>query len=375
MAGDAALLKDEFAVVADFPKVFEKRLWEHFDKRFISVLAASLVGNVLIIAFLVMNAPQQLSNKDIARIQDRFAKLVLDKQPPAEPEVKFAEATPAPEPPPETTVPANSGNVRTSGERPGISSATNAVQSGLATGVAGGGVEAPGSTGRRTREQISSDVSRSGILGLLTSNSGLASGEAAEDVLSGNNAPATNLDEALSKVSGSGLRRGSAADADKPLGSGGGNGREVRGSRATNAGGIDALVQGLGEGRAQGVQRSGGFEVGGEEPLIEEGEDGKATGTRDRDAVAAIVAKHTSAIQFCYQRELRRSPNLKGKVVVRFVITPQGTVESVTILGSTLGNPTIENCIAERIKRWDDFGAIDPAKGNTTFRQVYTFGY
>ncbi|MGH7455435.1 MAG: TonB family protein, partial [bacterium] len=111
------------------------------------------------------------------------------------------------------------------------------------------------------------------------------------------------------------------------------------------------------------------------EPLIEESEDGKATGSRDREAVAAVVAKHTSAIQFCYQRELKRSPNLKGKVVVRFVITPQGAIESVTILSSTLSNGTVESCIAERIKRWDDFGAIDPAKGNTTFRQVYTFGY
>jgi TonB family protein len=375
MAVGAALPKDEFAVVADFPKVFEKGLWEHFDKRFISVLAASLLGNFLIIAFLVMNAPQELSNKDIARIQDRFAKLVLDRQPPAEPEVKFAEAPPVNELPLEkTTAPSNQGSVRTSGGRPGFSTATSAATSGSETGVEGGGVVLPGSTARRTREQISSDAGRAGILGLLTSNSGLASGEAADDVLSGDNAPAANLDEALSKVRGSGLRRGSAADAEKPLGSGG-DGREVRGGRATNAGGIDALVQGLGEGRAQGVQRSGDLEVGSEEPLIEESEDGRATGTRDRDAVAAVVAKHTSAIQFCYQRELKRSPNLKGKVVVRFVITPQGAIESVTILASTLSNPTVENCIAERIKRWDDFGAIDPAKGNTTFRQVYTFGY
>jgi TonB family protein len=376
MAADAALPKDEFAVVADFPKVFEKSLWEHFDTRFMSVLAASLLGNFLIIAFLVMNAPQQLSSQDIARIQDRFAKLVLDKHPPLEPEVEFADATPMMELPAEkTAVPANSGSVRTSGGRPGFSRSPGAATSGSPAGVEGGGVEVSDATVRRTREQISSDAGRAGILGLLTSSSGLASGEAADDVLSGNEGPAANLDEALSKVRGSGLRRGSAADAGKPLGSGDGNGREVRGGRATNAGGIDALVQGLGEGRAQGVQRSGSLEVGSGEPLIEETEDGKATGTRDRDAVAAVVARHTSAIQFCYQRELKRSPNLKGKVVVRFVITPQGAVESVAILASTLGNPAVENCIAERIKRWDDFGAIDPAKGNTTFRQVYTFGY
>jgi TonB family protein len=377
MTVDAASPKNANEVVLNFPKVFEKSLWEHFDKRFISVLAASILVNFLIIAFLVMKTPRQLSHKDIARIQDRFAKLVLDKHPPAEPEVKFAEATPAQELPPEKTPAGNPANVRISGSRSGVPASTGVTGSSGGRAAAAGddaGSGVSSSSGRRTREQISSEVSRAGILGLLTSNSGLAGGDAAEDVLTGNNATATDLDEALSKVSGSGLRRGRAAEAGKPLGAGG-NGREVRGGRATNAGGIDALVEGLGEGRAQGVQRSGGLEVGGKEPLIEETEDGKATGTRDRDAVAAVVSKHTSAIQFCYQRELKRSPNLKGKVVVRFVIAPQGTVESVTILASTLSNPAVENCIAERIKRWDDFGAIDPAKGNTTFRQVYTFGY
>lgn len=374
MTVDAVSPKDEKETLANFPKVFEKNLWEHFDKRFISVLAASILGNFFIIAFLVMNAPQQLSNKDIARIQDRFAKLVLDKRPPAEPEAQFAEAAPAQEQPPEKTSAANTGSGRRSGGRPGLAAASGASGSrGGSEATGGNNAGASSASGRRTREQISSEAGRAGILGLLTSNSGLAGGEAAEDVLNRNDA-AADLDEALSKVSGSGLRRGSAADAGKPLGSDG-NGRDVRGSRATNAGGIDALVQGLGEGRAQGVQRSGGFEVGGKEPLIEETEDGKATGTRDRDAVAAVVSQHTSAIQFCYQRELKRTPNLKGKVVVRFVITPQGTVESVAILSSTLGNSAVENCLAQRIKRWDDFGAIDPAKGNTTFRQVYTFGY
>jgi TonB family protein len=158
------------------------------------------------------------------------------------------------------------------------------------------------------------------------------------------------------------------------LGSGDGGGREVRGSRATSAGGIDALVHGLGEGKTKGVQRTGDLVVGNEEPLIET-EEGKTAGSRDQDAVAAVVAKHTSAIQYCYQRELKRSPNLKGKLVVRFVITPQGTVATVTIISSTLNNANVENCVVERIKRWDDFGAIDPAKGNTTIRQVYTFGY
>ncbi|MDZ7289718.1 MAG: TonB family protein [candidate division KSB1 bacterium] len=366
--------RDDNMVLITFPKEYEKRLADSIDKRFTVILLVTILFDIVSIAYLVSHAPTEMSDKELARTQKKFAELFLQKME-IEREANFIENLPLKELPEEQTPSGAAGEGRgaIAGRRRGAAATGDAGYGG--GNLIGGGHGVPGPIGRRTLAQISDEVSRAGILGLLTSNSGLASGDAAEDVLSGNNAPEANLDQALAKVSSSGLRRGSAEEADKPLGSGGSSSREVRGSRATNVAGIDALVQGLGEGKAQGVQRSGGLEVGNDEPLIEETADGKAIGSRDREAVAAIVAKHTSAIQYCYQRELKRNPNLKGKLVVRFVITPQGTVASVTIVSSTLGNSTVENCIVERIKRWDDFGAIDPSKGNTTFRQVYTFGY
>ncbi len=372
----SAAARENETIWATFPKEFERSLTDVLDKRFTIILVLTILVDCLTIAYLMskeMNAEH---------VRKRIAAAVSG-QTEMEREAKFVDAPSMPDLPPETEASSSSSKLPSGskGSRTGGVVSTGGARSGGAGTITdGGGADTgPVSPSRRTREDISNTASRAGILGLLTSNSGEASGSAAEDVLGGN-APVADIDQALANAGG--LRRGSSGELSKTMGPGGdvagsgvGNGREVRGGRATNAGGIDALVQGLGEGRAQGVQRSGGLEVGSEEPLIEEGEDGKATGTRDRDAVAAIVAKHTSAIQFCYQRELKRSPNLKGKVVVRFVITPQGTVESVAVLASTLGNPAVENCIAERIKRWDDFGAIDPAKGNTTFRQVYTFGY
>jgi TonB family protein len=358
----------EVAASGEFPKEFRKTIWENFDARFTAILVLTLLVNFGGIAYLVMNPPPQMSDSELNRIQERFAKFVLDK-PPVEPETKFVETKPPEELPPE---PANTGRSEGAVSATGIQrSGTQGASSGGAVPDYTGGASLAGALGRRTREQITNEVSRAGILGLLTSNSGLASGEAADDVLSSTNAPMTNLDDALANVGS--IKRGNASEADKPLG-GGESGREVRGSRATNAGGIDALVQGLGEGKAKSVQRSGDLVVGNEEPLIE-AEDGIVGGSRDQDAVAAIVAKHTSAIQYCYQRELKRSPNLKGKLVVRFVITPQGAVSNATVVSSTLNNSTVENCVVERIKRWDDFGAIDPSKGNTTIRQIYTFGY
>jgi TonB family protein len=365
---------DDETTWVTFPKEFEKSLTDFFDRRFAMIWLLTIAVELISIAYLV-SRPQAGDIKVSKGLIDRLVSV----DPDSAREVSFVDIMPAPDlAPPQSS----GGSFAVTGNRRGPSAPDGGAPAG---GEAIAGVEGhyrvPVASNRRTREDISSAASRAGILGLLTSNSNEATGRAVEDVLGGSNAPMANLDDALANAGA--LRRGSTRELGKSMGPGGdvagdgtGNGREVRGSRATNAGGIDALVQGLGEGKSQGVQRSGGLEVGMNEPLIEEpSEDGKATGTRDRDAVAAVVARHTSAIQFCYQREIKRNPNLKGKLVVRFVITPQGTIASVTILSSTLNNPTVESCIIERIKRWDDFGAIDPSKGNTTFRQVYTFGY
>ncbi len=364
-----------------FPKEFEKSLSDFIDRRFIVILALTIVVDFGSIAYFVSTAPAEMSESDAERFRKKFVELVRDKAG-SEREAKFVEAPPLKDLPPEL-MPKNvsDGPASVSGRRAGAAVSPGGSRE---TVLAGGSAEthtAPGASGRRTREDISQAASRAGVLALLTGKGDAATGRAAEDVLSGNKTPMANLDEAL--TSAGGLRRGSTRELGTAMGPGGdavGNGndrsREIRGSRATNVGGIDALVQGLGEGKSQSVQRSGGLEVGNHEPLIEEpSEDGRATGSRDRDLVAAVVARHTSAIQFCYQREVRRHPNLRGKLVVRFVITPQGTIAGVTVLSSTLSNPTVESCVVERIKRWDDFGAIDPSKGNTTFRQVYTFGY
>jgi len=354
-----------------FPKEFEKSLTDILDKRFTIILVLTILLDVLSIAYFVSTASTQMSEKGA----DHFRKLAAEldrQQAELEREAKFVDASLQQEVPPERAT-NNYPSGRASGRRTaGSSGATGGAPQG------GGGEESlhtgSGSSGGRRRENISQAASRAGILGLLTGTGAEATGRAVDDVLGENKAQMSNLDEALANAGP--LRRGStAAGRSGEMGSDG-DGRQVRGNRSTNTGGIEAMVQGLDKGKSQDVQRSGGLEVGIAEPLIEEpSADGKATGSRDRDAVAAVVTKHNSAIQFCYQKEVRRNPNLQGKLVVRFVITPQGSIASVNIIASTLNNPAVESCIVERLKRWDDFGAIDPAKGNTTFRQVYTFGY
>jgi hypothetical protein len=242
-------------------------------------------------------------------------------------EAKFVDPLAVKELPPETEASSavsgrsSGGTGRRTGS--GVASAGGGQASGGPLAGGGGGHAGPVGATRRTREDISNAASRAGILGLLTSSSGQTSSLAAKEVLSGS-VPLGDVAKTLANAGG--LRRGSAGELGQLIGAGGAvegegsaNGPEVRGGRYGGGGGLDARVQGLGQGVSHGVQRSGDLEVGGTEPLIEETTDGKAIGTRDRDAVAAIVSKHTAAIQYCYQRELKRS-RVKGKVVVRFVI-------------------------------------------------------
>lgn len=96
---------------------------------------------------------------------------------------------------------------------------------------------------------------------------------------------------------------------------------------------------------------------------------------RNPDSLRVVIMRHNSSIQYCYLRELKINPNLKGELRVRITIAFQGTVKDVEITSSTLKNEGLERCVVSRIRRWDDFGTIEPSFGDTIIRQTYVFGY
>jgi len=342
-----------------FPKKFEKQFGDYLDKQFLLVLAGSLFLHFLVILFFIFNPPSlDVSEKEIEIIQERFAKLVLDKPKPT-PKV----AKPLPEKEDNIAKVANNTSAapapKAKAPKPAAKKVTprtaEARQKARGTKAA---------SRKRSRAQLKKAVSNKGILALLTSNSSSASGGAAEDVL-GKKIPNGKLNKALAGVTG--LKKAGAGEK--------GSSGKTRGSRETNrGGGLGDLVMELGKSEAGGVSRSGELEVDAATSLLGEG-GGAVQGSRDNASVAAIVQTHNAAVQYCYQRELRRNPGLKGKIVVRFTIVPAGSVKDVTIVSSSIGSSRIENCIVGRIKRWNDFGAIDKSLGDTTIRQVYTFGY
>jgi len=95
---------------------------------------------------------------------------------------------------------------------------------------------------------------------------------------------------------------------------------------------------------------------------------------RSSEDVIRVVRSHMRTLQDCYKQELKNDPGLKGRIIVRFVIDPDGVVIQSSMVSSTLNSPRMENCILMRVNRWRNFPPCDPSFGNMTYRQKFAFG-
>lgn len=77
-----------------------------------------------------------------------------------------------------------------------------------------------------------------------------------------------------------------------------------------------------------------------------------ARGALDKELVRREIRKHISEIKYCYEQQLVRAPSLSGRVAVRFVIVATGAVAASSIAESSLGDASVEACVANAVKRW-----------------------
>lgn len=70
-------------------------------------------------------------------------------------------------------------------------------------------------------------------------------------------------------------------------------------------------------------------------------------GVMDTDDVEATIQEHFDEVRGCYTRAGRAQKYAGGKVLLRFMVTGDGTTEDVRVLESTLGNYEVERCLVE----------------------------
>ncbi|MBL9038950.1 MAG: AgmX/PglI C-terminal domain-containing protein [Archangium sp.] len=191
----------------------------------------------------------------------------------------------------------------------------------------------PAASNAAAKAELQQKVASKGLLKIIGSSAGGAG--AFEDVL-GNSNGVGSIADALNGAGGVGVATADALAAGGPKGGGVGKAAGI-GDIGTSGGGNVALAE-KGPAAVRG-------RVADAAPEVESAE-------IDRGKLAAYLRARMSAIQGCYEKELKRNPSLKGKVVVRFTITPQGRASDIEIEENTLGNDAVPSCIKTVIRGW-----------------------
>ncbi len=75
-----------------------------------------------------------------------------------------------------------------------------------------------------------------------------------------------------------------------------------------------------------------------------------AGGGLDRETVRRIILSYRSQIRTCYERGLISNPNLEGRIVYKWQITPAGSVISAQIYKATLESSNLKTCVLDVIQ-------------------------
>jgi len=280
--------------------------WKELDRTFFLVLAASLMLNFVWGSYIYFAETPKEPELTLDELEDRFVKAdIIPKQPPKQ-EVVAEAPQAAEEAKPQE-------DVKDPGEKASDNTPKDAAQ---------------------RKAEVVKKVSGKGLLKILGS-SGSGSGGAFADVLGGSTGGG-EIAEALAGAGGVGVATAEAVGAGGQKGGGTGN------------------VAGIGD---LGTSGGGKVDLGGKQEVAVTGRVKDAapevdSADVDRDALAKYVKARLRAIQNCYEKELKRNPSLKGKVVVRFSIMPSGGVGDIDIEENTLGNDAVGSCIRSVIRTW-----------------------
>jgi outer membrane biosynthesis protein TonB len=316
--GDVSLLFQFVAPVPEAPKALlppeiQGSAFAQVDRFFLTILGISLFLHFSVAGFIIAQPVAEEHEVELEELPDRFVKALMPeaKPPPKKDDTKGDEKK---------------------DDKKDDKKATTKKDDKPTT----------------NKQDLANKVARSGLLKIIGAS---GAGGAFEDVLGGANGVG-DVASALSGASGVAVATGDSIAANGPKGGTAGSAADI-GSLGTQGGGN----VGLGEKAATTVRPKVDFQ-----PVEVDSAD------VDRAALTKFVNTRKSGIVACYEAELKRNPTLKGKVVVRFNITPSGRTGDVEIEENTLNNDVVASCIKTKIRGW-----IFPFKPDADVAVAYPF--
>jgi len=133
-----------------------------------------------------------------------------------------------------------------------------------------------------------------------------------------------------------------------------GRGGGGTGEGTIGLGSLGTIGHGGGGGSGSGYGRGAGG-LGGRAARVPRIRQGTADvrGSLSKEVIRRVIRRHLNEVRFCYEQQLNQRPDLEGRVIVNFIISPSGAVQASSVRNSSLGNSAAESCIASAVRRWN----------------------
>ena len=375
--------------IEKFPTEFKKNIIKSIDKRFLFILFFSFILNVGTILILEKILPSEITSKTINRIQEQYAKILLNDG--MQSSSYFVESLESDYKLDNQLITGlnrwmdrfTDNILESIRDMPAVNepspvSATKETRLPSREEIRAARQSA---TARRmaSQEELEDEVNSVGLLGLISSNAKTIDHEYVQDLLEYASENSAHLAQVLAKLNSIEVPRyGSSGYLKKIRREGISNEYSgLKGGRTTADEEVKKIVENVEPLRSIGtkpMKKNMHYEEVPSSYLNKLADTNARKKTRSAQDVMRVVQSHTRALQDCYKQELRYDTTISGKIVVRFTIDTDGNVTSASIISSTLNSPRMEECIINRIKRWRNFPSCDPAIGDKTYRQSFSFG-
>ena len=203
------------------------------------------------------------------------------------------------------------------------------------------------------KARLAAKVQDMGALKMLTAR---GEGGSILDTLKGGD-PGGDADRVFGQVGGVGVAGAGAGGLHSAKGAGGaGSAKGIGGLRATGPGAVD-------------TGDKGGEAVAKVKGSVKDSAPAEMDGALDPNVVANEIRRRKGAIIACYERALKRNPNLSGKVELQFTVSAIGKVTGADIGTDTLHDDEVGSCITSIVRTW----RFPPPEGGGEVHFSYPF--
>lgn len=331
--------------LSSFPKQFRRNLASRIEPRFLTIF-----GILFLIAFFTVGLLSQrkvnevVSDKEITKIQERYAQLVLNQPKPKPVEVKKEEKVKETvKKGPEATEEAKPEEVKVDREKETFVQRKERQ-------------EATREQRQQVREKVKAAIATAGIFAAITSTgSGGSSGSGGgvSDLLGAAGAGIGDLGNI--KVS-KGTFTSKNVDA-----------ADLKAKRGSVTSGVDIARESIGKAKAERLASGGGVAISSAAPEVS----GNTTNAeaRTQTSIKKVIDLESNRLKRVYETWLKRDPSLAGQLKIKFTIMPDGSVTNVTVVSSTTKNSEFDETLVRYVKRWA-FPAVD---GGSPVEVVFPF--